>query len=381
MLHQECRLLFVDMKPENVMLGLSGDNEPSSLRLIDFGLSRSYIGQGGAHKPLSQSGVEGTPDFLSLASHGGASPSRRDDLEASAYVLLSLMGRQLPWSNAKSDVEGCKLKGATDLAELCEGVAPLASWITMARSIPYEGRPDYAAFIKLLDELERAPGAGKMANTGTSSPAPKRVRKGSSAAAVSTKSSSPTRKRTSVSESAKRNAKVTAARTVEAPAKVCSNEGPAVAATEAQPARVPSAKKKRGRTLARTPQKEDARKSTGATPISAGDGPPACFSLVCCEGPHNGEIFPVPIAAMGASVTLGSSSDADIVLSGDKQLSRLHLELQLARGSSTLRVKDLGSLNGTKINDRAISKRSNGAIVNKDDVITLGRTQLTLVLC
>ncbi len=53
-----------------------------------------------------------------------AVPSRRDDVEAVAYVLLHLRGTAgggpgLPWACARSTEEGHRIKAATPLAELC----------------------------------------------------------------------------------------------------------------------------------------------------------------------------------------------------------------------------------------------------------------------
>jgi serine/threonine protein kinase len=63
-------ILYVDVKPENFML----DRETESrVYCVDFGISDRYVAATGKHKELKIGTVVGTPTFLSLNCHSGAS--------------------------------------------------------------------------------------------------------------------------------------------------------------------------------------------------------------------------------------------------------------------------------------------------------------------
>eukprot|EP00624_Nannochloropsis_granulata_P002963 evm.model.NODE_2507_length_5937_cov_24.169783.1 len=47
----ERQLLFIDVKPENFMLGQQGTSEANKVFLVDFGLVEKYTASSGAHKP------------------------------------------------------------------------------------------------------------------------------------------------------------------------------------------------------------------------------------------------------------------------------------------------------------------------------------------
>ncbi|CAM9920680.1 unnamed protein product, partial [Choristocarpus tenellus] len=138
-LHEQCRMVFVDVKPENFMLGMPGSSQQEKVFLADFGLSERYTGAGGVHKPQRQ-GKEpvGTPEFLSLSCHGGASAGRCDDLEALGYVIISFLqgggSAPLPWSGARNNADGLSVKRDTSLEKLCRELpAPILEYMRLAR--------------------------------------------------------------------------------------------------------------------------------------------------------------------------------------------------------------------------------------------------------
>ncbi|EKU20675.1 serine threonine protein kinase cki3, partial [Nannochloropsis gaditana CCMP526] len=47
----ERQLLFIDVKPENFMLGLPGTRASKRVFLVDLGLVEKYTGSNGVHKP------------------------------------------------------------------------------------------------------------------------------------------------------------------------------------------------------------------------------------------------------------------------------------------------------------------------------------------
>jgi FHA domain/Domain of unknown function (DUF1707) len=65
------------------------------------------------------------------------------------------------------------------------------------------------------------------------------------------------------------------------------------------------------------------------------------------------------------SLVIGRDADADVVVA-HPTVSRRHAEL--SRRAGTLRIRDLGSLNGTARNGRAVDV----ATVRRDDVLTVG---------
>lgn len=156
----ERQLLFVDVKPENFMLGRGGGQDGRTIYMMDFGLVEKFVGTGGGHRVDSGGGGGGTPLFMSLSCHQGASPGRRDDLEALGLVLVMLArGGHLPWDGATSDADCLAKKKATSLADLVKGCAGgdhLRAFIELARATPYDAMPDYPRFQALLEKVGKA---------------------------------------------------------------------------------------------------------------------------------------------------------------------------------------------------------------------------------
>lgn len=70
-----------DIKPENFLIGNHKDTK--TVYLIDFGLSKKFIDNNGAHIPMvANIGLVGTARYTSINSHHGLEQSRRDDLES-----------------------------------------------------------------------------------------------------------------------------------------------------------------------------------------------------------------------------------------------------------------------------------------------------------
>jgi pSer/pThr/pTyr-binding forkhead associated (FHA) protein len=71
----------------------------------------------------------------------------------------------------------------------------------------------------------------------------------------------------------------------------------------------------------------------------------------------------------GRPVVIGRSQEADISLK-DTKASRRHLRIELVE--DRIMAEDLGSQNGTRVNDRLIRSRE----LMSGDVITIGRTEI-----
>ncbi|TDH72562.1 hypothetical protein CCR75_003678 [Bremia lactucae] len=168
-------ILYVDVKPENFMLD---KDKEYKVYCVDFGISDRYVLASGKHKELKQGTVVGTPTFLSLNCHNGASTyyrynyydkvkenmlilfsasSRRDDIESLLYVLIYMMRGNLPWQEASSDAEGARIKKSTSVTQLCASLPrEWAIVLKHVRTCGFEHRPDYdfyeQQFLKLGGE-------------------------------------------------------------------------------------------------------------------------------------------------------------------------------------------------------------------------------------
>lgn len=143
---------FVYVKPDNFMI--KGDE----LYFIDFGLIEKYVDiSTGEHRPLQTSvQLVGTPTFSSLNRHAGYNHSRRDDIEAICYMLLSLCSRgKLPWSVATSDSELHEMKKGCEILSFCKknGCDEIGEMIMKARAIDYDSEPNYEEFGSLLKKM------------------------------------------------------------------------------------------------------------------------------------------------------------------------------------------------------------------------------------
>jgi serine/threonine protein kinase len=138
--------LILDVKPDNIMVATTMDarqqqqqqQQPVSpserlaarIRLVDFGLVKTFMGANGHKENVPSADIQGTPLYASLHQHAHQAASRRDDMEALLYVIgdlfLTLQGLAqktqppygrgdrasfLPWSEEMSDAAlGAKKK-------------------------------------------------------------------------------------------------------------------------------------------------------------------------------------------------------------------------------------------------------------------------------
>ncbi|RPD52789.1 kinase-like protein [Lentinus tigrinus ALCF2SS1-7] len=140
-------IVHCDISPSNMMFDVHG---PSAgiIYLIDFGLCRSYIDQStGQHRPDElMTCRRGNATWISLNGHNLRTPSRRDDLESLAYVLIWLLrGGVLPWGDGKS-ADVYRIKSQCSGAQLCESRWPpvFGEFLDYCRSLKYKETPSYA---------------------------------------------------------------------------------------------------------------------------------------------------------------------------------------------------------------------------------------------
>jgi len=139
-----------DIKPENFMLGLRGGPTEHIVYIIDFGLSRVYH-DGKRHREFrNKLNLTGTARYASLNAHKGLEQSRRDDLEASGYMLLYFLRGAMPWSGLPAPTKQEKfariaqVKEETPLDSLCDGYPDcFKEYVVRTRALEYKDRPDY----------------------------------------------------------------------------------------------------------------------------------------------------------------------------------------------------------------------------------------------
>jgi serine/threonine protein kinase len=160
-------VIHKDIKPENIVCGYNSKTvKSSSLYVVDFGLSAVYMIQKGdsnieSHIEWEQRdiSIDGTARYASINAHFGISQSRRDDLEAIAYVLIYLQKGRLPWQGIKDPNRYnkiCSRKMQLTTEELCQGLHPsFRTFFDMCRLLGFDDLPPYSSMRKLFREAAR----------------------------------------------------------------------------------------------------------------------------------------------------------------------------------------------------------------------------------
>ncbi|XP_037932254.1 casein kinase I-like [Teleopsis dalmanni] len=150
------RILHRDLKPANFLIGL--DNKSHLLYLIDFGLAKFYK-ESNRKYPFRKNFV-GNVRYASLNAVRKVEQSRRDDLEAVAYMILYFYYGKLPWQGLKAATENEKLEKVAELKlktpihQLCKGLPPeFAAYLTYCRKLRYDETPDYKYLRRMFHKL------------------------------------------------------------------------------------------------------------------------------------------------------------------------------------------------------------------------------------
>ena len=147
-----------DLKPENFAVGYG--SKSFMVYIIDFGLAKKYRDREGTHMAYEDGReLTGTARYASINTHKGIQPSRRDDLEGLAHVLLYFLLGRLPWqglpaSSAKERYRKiCEKKEATPVADLCRGQPKeMAEFLVYVRGLGFDEKPDYEKLRQLLSK-------------------------------------------------------------------------------------------------------------------------------------------------------------------------------------------------------------------------------------
>ena len=160
-----------DIKADNFLIGRG--SKIGIIYLIDFGLAKRYKDpKTGLHIPYkSNKALTGTARYASISTHMGIEQSRRDDIEATIYVLLYFLRGSLPWQgiNAKNKDEKYKkimeTKMATSMESLCKGlpskyliqrIGEFQELLKHARSLKFEEEPNFSFIKKQLKTIFEA---------------------------------------------------------------------------------------------------------------------------------------------------------------------------------------------------------------------------------
>jgi len=143
----EAGIVHRDVKPGNFVMG-RGD-EANTVFVIDFGLSNLWL-TSGKHIPFNtESPFRGTHRYASVNSHMKFEQSRRDDLEAVAYVLIYFLKGGLPWqslkvSRSKRRKAIGKYKASVSPETLCANL-PLqfTQFLIYVKTLAFDAEPDY----------------------------------------------------------------------------------------------------------------------------------------------------------------------------------------------------------------------------------------------
>ena len=152
-----------DIKPSNFLFNYKQKNDVESnynkLYLMDFGLSKPFIVNGEHIDIKFDRSLIGTARYCSLNIHWGIEPSRRDDLESIAYILIYLFKGILPWQGLKKDKNKSQVDKIGDkkltiqTEDLCKDMPEsFKLFLDYTRALKFEQKPDYKYILDLFNK-------------------------------------------------------------------------------------------------------------------------------------------------------------------------------------------------------------------------------------
>ena len=152
--------LHRDIKPHNFAIGSEFQRRDlrNMIRVIDFGFAKEIMTKEEQHIAFSRHEFfVGTMKYSSIRSQEGLTTSRRDDLEAITYLLISFIRGKLPWSDVIQGKynpehkryyfkETLRIKKEISIKELCGEDIPRALEYMLRytrNGLSFTDRPDY----------------------------------------------------------------------------------------------------------------------------------------------------------------------------------------------------------------------------------------------
>ena len=140
-------IIHRDVKPANILVDSEG-----ICRLVDFGLSTSFVCVYGSHidKRTDQT-IIGSPSYISMNIHNGINPSRRDDIESLCYVYLFILKKRIPWIDC-SDINMIKNMKSQAKDYFSQNSAVGIGILECIRNLGFSDEPDYSMYIETIEE-------------------------------------------------------------------------------------------------------------------------------------------------------------------------------------------------------------------------------------
>lgn len=155
-----CGFIHGDVEPGNFLMGIGPRS--NEVNVIDFGCSRRFMdAKTHVHIPYEESKKQGKNAlFASISTQSGVVPTRRDDLESLAYVLIYFLRGALPWQNLRDATHKqtyhrileSKKTVSTDV--VCRGLPnEFGTFLNHSRALRFDENPNYAYLHQIFREL------------------------------------------------------------------------------------------------------------------------------------------------------------------------------------------------------------------------------------
>ena len=155
------RIIHCDIKPGNFAIG-GEDKKSHIIYIIDFGFAKKYWNPTTkCHIPfIKGKRLTGTAKYASVNTLSGYEPSRRDDLESVAYLIIYFIKGRLPWqgfrhiNKEERNRRILETKKKISSQELCSGCPKeLEVFIDYIKHLGFTEVPDYDYLRQILKNI------------------------------------------------------------------------------------------------------------------------------------------------------------------------------------------------------------------------------------